>query len=141
MNSHEPSFYNAATAAAIHDIGQFRGRASPANEVPGRSRYVPTPEPELDYDPDLIYPIEQHLSHPELLSSLLYFMQFPEVLSLSSVSKVIRNMLEDRRELREEVLERFLSTVGYTRWDFGKKREPLVLTLRVSKFNSDLAEF
>jgi hypothetical protein len=138
-NGYEPSFYNAATATAIQDIEQSRGRASPAENHTRMSQYVPTPEPEIDYDPDLIYPIEEHLSRPELLSVLLYYMQFSEVLALSSVSKVIRNMLEDRRELREEVLERFLGTVGYTRWDFGKKREPLVLTLRVSGILSSLA--
>jgi hypothetical protein len=43
-------------------------------------------------------------------------------------------MLEDTRDLREEVLERYLGTVGYNRWDFGKKKEPLVLSLRVGIF-------
>ncbi|KAG8801069.1 hypothetical protein FRC17_006729 [Serendipita sp. 399] len=88
------------------------------------------PEAETGEGEEHFYPIEFHLGNPDLLKILLLFLEFPDILSITSVSKVIRNMVEDRRELREEILERFLNTVGYTRWDFGKKREPLVLTLR-----------
>ena len=130
--------YSRTPIAAAHDVEHTRGRTSPTAH---RSRHAPTPEPEPEFDPDLVYPIEEHLAQPELLATMLYFMQFPEILALSSVSKVIRNMLEDRRELREEILERFLGTVGYVRWDFGKKREPLILTLRVSFHGSYLGKF
>jgi hypothetical protein len=97
-----------------------------------RARHIPEPEPEPEFD--LVYPIKEHLIIPELLASLLSFMPFSDLLALTSVSKAVRNLLEDKRELREEVLERYLGTVGYMRWDFGKKREPLVLTLRVCAF-------
>jgi F-box domain len=97
-----------------------------------QARHIPEPEPEPEFD--LVYPIEEHLVIPELLASLLSFMPFSDLLALTSVSKAIRNLLEDKRELREEVLEQYLGTVGYMRWDFGKKREPLVLTLRVCPF-------
>jgi hypothetical protein len=99
-----------------------------------RAHYIPEPDPEPEFDPDLVYPIKEHLAIPELLAPLVSFMTFSELLALTSVSKAIRNLLEDKRELREEVLERYLGTVGYMRWDFGKKREPLVLTLRVCLF-------
>lgn len=118
------------------DAGMHERSASVSNNdrgyyapQPSRSRHIPNPE--YEFDPDIIYPIEQHLAVPELLASSLLFLQFSDVLALTTVSKTIRNMLEDRKELREEILERFLGTVGYMRWDFGKKREPLVLTLRV----------
>jgi hypothetical protein len=127
---------------------QSDGRISPQHVRPrgekrsSRSHRIrepqPEPEPELEpepeIDPNIVYPIERHLENPDLLACLLDYIQFSELLALSSSSKTIRNMLEDKRELREEVLERFLGTVGYMRWDFGKKREPLVLTLRVSHF-------
>ena len=103
-----------------------------------QSQYAPERQSqyatEQDQEPEeeTFYPIEMHLSYTVLLTGILPYLQFPDILALSSSSKSIRNMLEDRRELREEVLERFLGTVGYTRWDFGKKKEPLALTLRVN---------
>ncbi|KAG8791372.1 hypothetical protein FRC16_000437 [Serendipita sp. 398] len=101
-----------------------------SHETQRTTRTEARSEEEQEEEEERFYPIESHLGNPELLKVLLLFVEFPDILSLSSISKVIRNMLEDRRELREEILERFLNTVGYVRWDFGKKREPLVLTLR-----------
>ena len=78
----------------------------------------------------LYYPLDKHIKDPRLLEELLAYLSFHEFVALSSTSKRIHTMLEDRKELRETVLERFLGTVGYVRWDFGTK-EPLELTLKV----------
>ena len=78
----------------------------------------------------LYYPLDKHIRDPRLLEELLAYLSFHEFVALSSTSKRIHTMLEDRKELRETVLERFLATVGYVRWDFGTK-EPLELTLKV----------
>jgi hypothetical protein len=78
----------------------------------------------------LFYPLEKHVNDPGLLEELLAYLSFQEFMTLSSTSKRIRTMLEDRKDLRETVLERFLVTVGYRRWGFEVK-EPLELTLKV----------
>ena len=78
----------------------------------------------------LYYPLDKHISDPHLLEELLAYLSFHEFVALSTTSKRIHTMLEDRKELRETVLERFLATVGYVRWEFGVK-EPLELTLKV----------
>ena len=78
----------------------------------------------------LFYPLEKHINDPSLLEELLAYLSFHEFMALSSASKRIRTMLEDRKELREAVLDRYLATVGYTRWEFETK-EPLELTLKV----------
>lgn len=78
----------------------------------------------------LFYPLEKHVSHPGLLEELLAYLSFQEFMTLSSTSKRIRAMLEDRKELRETVLDRYLVTVGYRQWGFEIK-EPLELTLKV----------
>ena len=79
----------------------------------------------------LFYPLEKHVNNPGLLEELLAYLSFHEFMTLSSTSKRIRTMLEDRKELRETVLERFLTTVGYKQWGFEIK-EPLELSLKVS---------
>ena len=78
----------------------------------------------------LFYPLDKHVSDPGLLEELLAYLSFREYVALRSTSKRIHTMLEDRKELREMVLERFLATVGYVTWEFGIK-EPLELTLKV----------
>jgi hypothetical protein len=78
----------------------------------------------------IYYPLEKHIANLELLEELLLYLSFQEFAAFSSTSKRIRTMLEDRKELRETVLERFLGTVGYMTWEFGNK-EPLELTLKV----------
>ena len=78
----------------------------------------------------LYYPLDKHINDPDLLDELLAYLSFHEFVALSSTSKRIRTRLEDRKDLRETVLERFLATVGYVRWEFRIK-EPLELTLKV----------
>ncbi|KII85975.1 hypothetical protein PLICRDRAFT_303923 [Plicaturopsis crispa FD-325 SS-3] len=74
------------------------------------------------------FPLSVFLAKPPLLLELLSYMSYFDWTVLSGVSKNIRNMLSVERELREEVLERYLSTVGYQRWDFPTG-EPLSLSL------------
>lgn len=77
------------------------------------------------------YPIVQHLSNPALLGALLSELTFSEWISIWSLTKEVRKMLEDVRELREEVLERYLGVVGYARWKWDPiVPEPLRLTLK-----------
>lgn len=76
------------------------------------------------------YPLERHVIHPYLLHSLLRYLSYADVLTLLTVNKGIRHALSEIKGLREEVLERFLFTVGYTRWIWAAE-EPLVLSLKV----------
>ena len=71
------------------------------------------------------------LTDAGLLYSLLEYLTFFDWVMLYSVSKHLRKQLEDERDLREEVLERFLETVGYERWTWDEQ-EPLSLSLVVS---------
>ena len=70
------------------------------------------------------------LSDAGLLFNLLGYLSFYDWIVLSSISKQIRNQLQEERDLREEVLERYLDTIGYERWGWGEP-EPLALSLRV----------
>lgn len=71
------------------------------------------------------------LTEASLLYSLLEYLTFYDWVMLFSVSKHLRKQLENERDLREEVLERFLETVGYERWIWNEQ-EPLSLSLVVS---------
>lgn len=81
------------------------------------------------------YPLEQHLLHPQLLAALLPYLTFTELLPLFSLGAETRRAMEAMHEVKEAILERFLTpSVGYRRWfpeRMGNKREPLSLTLRV----------
>lgn len=76
------------------------------------------------------YPLELHLLHPQLLCALLQYLSFYDWCILQAVSKSLRSQLSHVKELKEEVLERYLSTIGYARWIWEEK-EPLVISLRV----------
>lgn len=76
------------------------------------------------------FPFVDFVSNPQLLANILSFMTFYDWCILSSVSREIRIMLVQSALLREEVLERFLKTVGYSRWAW-QGREPLSLSLQV----------
>lgn len=82
---------------------------------------------------DRPYPLELHLLHPQLLRALLQYLSFYDWCILQGVSKSLRSQLNHVKELREEVLERYLSTIGYARWIW--ENEPLVIGLR------DLSEY
>jgi hypothetical protein len=100
-------------------------------------------EPDVTSSPESIpgpYPLLQHLKSPQLLAGLLPYLSFREVLPLLSLTAASRKALEANRDLKEEILERYLSaSVGYIRWNaerMGEHTEPLSLTLRVSKYFS-----
>lgn len=76
------------------------------------------------------YPFELHLLRPQLLRALLQYLSFYDWCILQGVSKNLRSQLSHTKELKEEVLERYLSTSGYVRWVWEEK-EPLVVSLRV----------
>ena len=76
------------------------------------------------------YPLELHLLHPQLLRALLQYLSFYDWCILQGVNKNLRSQLNHVDELKEEVLERYLSTIGYARWAW-EEDEPLVISLRV----------
>ncbi|KAF8992159.1 hypothetical protein BDQ17DRAFT_1332458 [Cyathus striatus] len=80
------------------------------------------------------FSLTQFLADPHLLSTLLSFLSFYEWLVLSSASREIRIQLVQDSPLREEVLERYLRTVGYARWVWDEA-EPISLSLQ------DLADY
>jgi hypothetical protein len=71
------------------------------------------------------------LVDPQILACLLQFLSFYEWCTLLSLSKVIRSNLVRNAALRETALERFLKTIGYTRWTWDG--EPLSLSLQVGR--------
>jgi hypothetical protein len=78
-----------------------------------------------------IFPLAKFASNPQLLANLLSYFSFWDWCILSSVTREIRILLVQKKELREEVLERYLRTVGYSRWAWSEEREPLSLSLQV----------
>ena len=76
------------------------------------------------------YPLELHLLHPQLLRALLQYMTFYDWCILQGVNKSLRSQLSHVKELKEEILERYLSTIGYSRWVW-EEDEPLMISLRV----------
>lgn len=83
--------------------------------------------------PPAPFPLARYLADPILLASLLSYFSFYEWCTLSSVSKEIAMSLAQRPGLREEVLERYLRTVGYARWTWDGA-DPLPLSLKVRTF-------
>ncbi|KAH6909800.1 hypothetical protein BKA70DRAFT_1274841 [Coprinopsis sp. MPI-PUGE-AT-0042] len=118
----------AEPAATTHDVlpSQPGAEIEPAVAA-GETDTVAEEEPKF-------FPFTQFISNPQLLGNLLSFMTFYDWCILSSVSREIRIMLVQSPLLREEVLERFLKTVGYSRWIWAGK-DPLQLTLQ------DLADY
>ncbi|KAF9653626.1 hypothetical protein BDM02DRAFT_3135101 [Thelephora ganbajun] len=89
----------------------------------------------IDEEPEpYFYPLELHLLHPQLLRALLQYLSFYDWCILQGVNKGLRSQLSHVKELKEEVLERHLSTIGYSRWVW-EENEPLVISLR------DLSEY
>ncbi|KAJ3865056.1 hypothetical protein EV359DRAFT_39688 [Lentinula novae-zelandiae] len=80
-------------------------------------------------EPFLLIPF---MSDPVLLGALLGYLSYWDWCCLYGVTKRVRALFEHKGEkarlLKEEVLERFLRTVAYSRWEGD--REPLVLSLR-----------
>lgn len=76
------------------------------------------------------YPLQEHLSEPRLLGCLLQYLTFYEWTLLYMVNNKTRTKLAHTAELRDEVLESYLKTIGYIRWTWDAA-EPLTLSLRV----------
>ncbi|KAG7092560.1 hypothetical protein E1B28_008909 [Marasmius oreades] len=74
------------------------------------------------------FPLPLFLTDPALLSSLLSYLCFYEWCTLLSLSKGIRSTLLETPQLKETVLERYLDTVGYSRWVWPDA-EPLTLSI------------
>lgn len=75
------------------------------------------------------YPLLDHLQNPELLTLLLVHFSFYEWLLLwGGVSKVIRQALDSNPAVCDVALERYLGTVGYTRWSWPNP-EPIRVSL------------
>lgn len=85
----------------------------------------------VDEEPEpYFYPLELHLLRPQLLRALLQYLTFYDWCVLQGINKNLRSQLSHVKELREEVLERYLSTIGYARWAW-EGDEPLPISLRV----------
>jgi hypothetical protein len=91
---------------------------------------VQADSPANDIHKSTYYPIRRHLIHPQLLGCLLQYLTFYEWLVLYSINKKLRTKLTHTNELKEEVLDRYLTTIGYLRWTWDED-EPLTLSLRV----------
>jgi hypothetical protein len=82
------------------------------------------------------FTLADFISDAELLQSLLEYLSFYNWCVLASVSRVIRVVMVQKRDVREEILERYLWPVGYRRWiwtgahEFAEE-EPLSLSLQV----------
>ncbi|KAJ7088630.1 hypothetical protein C8R44DRAFT_442988 [Mycena epipterygia] len=74
------------------------------------------------------FPLAACITNPQLLSALLVYLSFYEWCILSAVTKEIRMRLVQTPELREAALERYLRTVGYSRWAWDDA-DPLELSL------------
>ncbi|KAJ7868830.1 hypothetical protein B0H13DRAFT_2558192 [Mycena leptocephala] len=74
------------------------------------------------------FPLAVCVTSPPLLSALLAYLSFYDWCILSAVTKEIRMRLVGTAELREVALERYLRTVGYSRWAW-EDVDPLELSL------------
>ncbi|KAF4566429.1 hypothetical protein EYR36_011855 [Pleurotus pulmonarius] len=75
------------------------------------------------------FPLEVFLADPTLLSGLLAYLTFSEWCRLSTMNKQIHALLIEAPGLKEIILERYLSTVGYARWIYDGA-DPLPLSIR-----------
>lgn len=117
----------------VEELEVFAERTPPIVS-PAQDRVLPRPRSEIPDEPEepqepAAYPLVVHLSSPTLLENLLAYLSYYEWLTLASVSKEVRRVLYE--EGREQVLARYLNTVGYCTWTW-KDPEPLVLTVEVS---------
>lgn len=81
------------------------------------------------HDRELYFPLESFLSTPALLECLLPYLSHYEWSLVWSVSRRMKNVMGQQAGLRECILERFLSTVGYARWSY-EGIDPLELSLK-----------
>ncbi|KAL0581549.1 hypothetical protein V5O48_000478 [Marasmius crinis-equi] len=101
-----------------------RGDKLAAREVPDEVKALPIREDR----PAEPFPLPLFVAEPALVSNLLSYLSFWEWCTLLCLSKGIRATLWESPQLKEEVLERYLDTVGYLRWTWPEQ-EPLALSL------------
>ncbi|KAL0071316.1 hypothetical protein AAF712_001172 [Marasmius tenuissimus] len=101
-----------------------RGDKLAVKEVPDAVKSLPVREDR----PAEPFPLRLLVVEPAVLSSLLSYLSFYEWCTLLCLSKGIRATLWESPQLKEEVLERYLDTVGYSRWTWPEQ-EPLTLSL------------
>jgi len=86
------------------------------------------------------FTLADFVSDAELFQSLLQYLTFFDWSLLASVSRVIRVVMVQKKNVREEILERYLSgTIGYQRWSWDEP-EPLSLSIQVRFFFSFLLQ-
>ncbi|KAF8876941.1 hypothetical protein BD779DRAFT_126923 [Infundibulicybe gibba] len=111
----------------VYHQARARRREKPLEKTPPQLAPDITIKPDRPPEP---FPLILFVSDPRLLSSLLSYFSFYDWCILFSVSKQIRTALTETLELREVVLERYLRTVGYSRWAWNGV-DPLPLFLQV----------
>ncbi|KAF5339725.1 hypothetical protein D9611_009086 [Ephemerocybe angulata] len=126
-------------AKALAKLAAAAGIASPTLEASGDQGIEPIVGEELEAlnlekAQETSFPLNRFVSNPQLLTHLLSYLSFYDWCILSSVTREVRVTLVQSPHLREEVLERYLKTVGYARWAW-EDREPLSLSLQ------DLADY
>ena len=87
-------------------------------------------QPREPSPPPTYFPIMAMLSDANLLPLLLSYLSYPEWLALYSANKQVEGLFQSRI-LREFVLERYLSMVGYSKWNY-EWVEPIALSLKAS---------
>ena len=111
----------------VEEMEVFAGKSQP--HTPAESRASTRPQSQMSTSTDSSsYPLLAHLSDPVLLESLLAYLSYFEWLKLSTASKEVRQVLYE--DGREQVLSRYLQTVGYSKWTWNDP-EPLILTIEV----------
>ncbi|KAI3621316.1 hypothetical protein WG66_014419 [Moniliophthora roreri] len=68
------------------------------------------------------------LSDPDRLATLLQYLPFEDWYNLLGASHEVRLMVSCNELLREEVFERYLANIGYSRW-IWREPEPIMLSL------------
>ena len=86
-------------------------------------------QPRQPTPPPTYFPILAMLSDANLLPLLLSYLSYSEWLALYSANKQVQALFQSRI-LREFVLVRYLSTVGYSKWNY-EWAEPVPLSLKV----------
>lgn len=87
-------------------------------------------QPREPTPPPTYFPIMAFMSDANLLLLLLSYLSYSEWLQLYSANKQIQDLFQSRT-LREFVLERYLCTIGYSKWNY-EWAEPLALSLKAS---------
>lgn len=127
-----------ASGAVSNRVAQFQAALRRTDVEDQRSSIASALSMETVSPNPTFYPLERHLAHPQLLLALLPWLTFKDLLPIFSLTAYTRNVMENRVEIKEAILERFLTdSVGYRRWapeHMGSKEEPLALSLRVCSF-------